>query len=479
MLKRKKNLTAMLRTVLLGMLLACLCSGAVFASDDNSLYALGITTEGVTVTPDFIYSTWEYDVMVPYGTTRLELEPVPSSDVARISDISGNEIGEDGTAEITITVTAQNGSNHIYTLHVTTDPATIVQTEAQTEPPTEPETEPETETEAETEDPRFVMMPRETLEQTDHTIQEQRGEIARYRDTVNLYIKIIYGLIAGCVVLLFLVMNMLLRNHSLKGKLKEARAEAQEAAKAAPMMNGGNRNPGNPRMGAAGSAAAAYNPQDPMYQQQQPAYYERMPLELMDSTQRKMSHLPEYEGSRPQGQQMQGQPARGPQGQQMQGQPARGPQGQQVQGQPVRGPQGQQMQGQQVQSQPVQGPQGQPAQGQPARGPQGQPVQSQQGRGPQGQPAQGQQTQGQPAQNQQSRGPQGQPAQGQPAQGQQTVKPQAQIPIPEQPVPGGDPSADASAGGKRSTAKRRKKSGSDSGDASSGQSGISVNHIDL
>ena len=53
-------------------------------SGDNSLSTLGITTEGVTVSPDFYYSTIEYQVTVPSGTSRLELDPVPSNSGASI-----------------------------------------------------------------------------------------------------------------------------------------------------------------------------------------------------------------------------------------------------------------------------------------------------------------------------------------------------------------------------------------------------------
>ena len=54
------------------------------ASGDNSLSSLGITTEGVTVSPDFYYSTIEYQVTVPSGTSRLELDPVTSNSGASI-----------------------------------------------------------------------------------------------------------------------------------------------------------------------------------------------------------------------------------------------------------------------------------------------------------------------------------------------------------------------------------------------------------
>ena len=74
------------------------------ASGDNSLSSLGITTEGVTVSPDFYYSTIEYQVTVPSGTSRLELDPVPSNSGASILGIDGQDIGSDGTTTVAITV---------------------------------------------------------------------------------------------------------------------------------------------------------------------------------------------------------------------------------------------------------------------------------------------------------------------------------------------------------------------------------------
>ncbi len=194
---------------------------AYASSDDNSLYALGITTEGVTVEPEFTYSTWEYNVVVPAGTTSLELSPTPSSENASITDISGTTIGEDGTTTVYITCTSQSGAPFTYTLHVTSA-AAEVQTEAPTEKQTEPQTE--AETEPETEDSQYVKVDKNTIQEAENTITDLKGEITGYRETVSLYTKIMYGLIALSVILLFIVINLILKGNDMKAELKDYRS---------------------------------------------------------------------------------------------------------------------------------------------------------------------------------------------------------------------------------------------------------------
>ena len=240
-------------------------STAVFASDDNSLYSLGITTEGVEVTPEFSYDHWEYDVTVPAGTEKLELEPVPSNEAAKIAEVSGTQIAQDGTATVYITVEAQTGSQFTYTLHVTSDAGPVY---VETEPPTEKATEKVTEkvtekpkeTEPVTEDANYVKVPRDTVDQAERTIKDLQGEIVLYRDTTNLYTKIIFGMIAACVVLLFLVINLALRKRDLKNEVKEYRSlgyvsskqqkkMAQKAAKACGKQQGNLQRSGYPGAG--------------------------------------------------------------------------------------------------------------------------------------------------------------------------------------------------------------------------------------
>lgn len=184
------------------------------ASGDNSLSTLGITNEGVTVSPDFLYSTIEYNVTVPAGTTRLDVNPITSNENAWIVDITGQDIGEDGTTTVKITVSAENGVQYAYYLYVTTDESTQVVTEAQTEP----QTEKQTETEPETEDPRYIKVDRTSLEEAEHTIETLKNEVKSYRDRQNLLTMILYGMIAVCVVLLFVVINLLLKKRDLKAE---------------------------------------------------------------------------------------------------------------------------------------------------------------------------------------------------------------------------------------------------------------------
>ena len=189
------------------------------ASGDNSLSSLGITTEGVTVSPDFYYSTIEYQVTVPSGTSRLELDPVTSNSGASILGIDGQDIGSDGTTTVAITVQAANGNQITYYLYVTTDTTTQAAAPA-AETETEAVTEAQTETEPETEDPRYVKVDRNALEEAEKTISTLKTETGNYRGRVTLLTRILYGMIALCVILLFAVINLVLKKKDLKAELQ-------------------------------------------------------------------------------------------------------------------------------------------------------------------------------------------------------------------------------------------------------------------
>lgn len=205
--------------VLLAAILICLCGSGVSASgasNDNSLASLGILTEGAEVSPEFGYGVTEYDVTVPAGTAELQLDPVPSNENAWIVDITGTTL-TNGETTVEIVVSAENGEQYPYYLHVKEAAGQAVQT-----PQTEPvQTEPETEPEPETEDPRYVKVDRTAFQEAENTIVALKEETRSYRDRSAMLVKILYGMIAFCVVLLFIVINLILKKKDLKSELQE------------------------------------------------------------------------------------------------------------------------------------------------------------------------------------------------------------------------------------------------------------------
>ena len=220
-----KRLLKRFAVILMMMSLAAGAAVPALASDDNSLQSLGITTEGVTVTPEFSYDTWTYDVTVPQGTTKLELDPQPSSGSATISSLTGTDLNADGSGTVYITVKAETGSEFTYTLNVTGGAAMMPMQEEtpapQTEPPTEKQTEPPTE--PQTEDSRFVRVDKNTIQEAQNTITSLKEDIKQYQNTISLYTKIMYTLIGLAVILLFIIINLILRKRDLKSELNEYR----------------------------------------------------------------------------------------------------------------------------------------------------------------------------------------------------------------------------------------------------------------
>lgn len=210
--------------ILLTVMLVWMCSMSVSvsaASGDNSLSTLGITTEGAIVSPDFYYSTIEYNVTVPEGTAALELTPVTSHQNASIVYINGTEL-VDGETTVEIRVAAENGNEYSYYLYVEADAsAGTVTPVAETEPETEPQTE--TETEPETEDPRYVKVDRNTLMEAENSIAALKEEANSYRDRLSMLMNILYGLIGFSVVLLFVVINLILKKRDLKKEVETYR----------------------------------------------------------------------------------------------------------------------------------------------------------------------------------------------------------------------------------------------------------------
>lgn len=182
-------------------------------SDDNSLSSLGL--HNGTAQQEFVYSTWEYDVVVEPGTTELLLEPTTSNPNATITSITGTVL-QDGQATVLINVESESGIPMTYTLHVTegdtgtgeSESETETQTETQTEQ-TEQQTEPQTEQQTES-------------AANDTTVQLLQAQVDRLKENTDLTMKIIYGLIALAVVLLFVIINLILKNRDLKDDLKDS-----------------------------------------------------------------------------------------------------------------------------------------------------------------------------------------------------------------------------------------------------------------
>ena len=230
--------------VLLAALLALAVSLAAFAGDqcdDNSLSSLGITTDGVTVSPDFSYDHLNYDVVVPAGTATLELSPVLSNPDATVNSIEGTEL-QDGAGTVTITVTAPSGAMTAYTLNVTSAPDTSASAAVSVDPAqavseneakqTETASETEKVTEPVTEDSRYVKVDRNTLADAEKTISDLQSDLEVYKERAHVFSYVIYALIAICIVLLFLMINLLLKTKDTNQRLKEyqkAHSGMQEA----------------------------------------------------------------------------------------------------------------------------------------------------------------------------------------------------------------------------------------------------------
>ncbi|WP_394926083.1 cadherin-like beta sandwich domain-containing protein [uncultured Robinsoniella sp.] len=199
--------------VVLAMLMLWLSSMTVFAtssSSDNSLATLGI--ENAEVSPEFYYSTTEYEVKVPAGTKSLTLDPQPSDVNAEIASVDGNQL-DNGNGTVTITVAAEDGSKAVYTLHVTADAVATTEaaSEAATNQAAASESQPATEkTAAQTESVQ------------NDTVKMLNTQVEQVNQKLELAMKILYGMIAFAVILLFIIINLALKNKDLKDDLREA-----------------------------------------------------------------------------------------------------------------------------------------------------------------------------------------------------------------------------------------------------------------
>lgn len=235
------------------------------ASGDNSLYSLGL--ENGECSPEFYYSTLEYNVTVPAGTKELLLDPVTSASDANIIDISGTELDENGSGTVYVTVEAANGAQVSYVLNVTSDAPAETETTAETEMSDEQKYEEELKKQAESEEAaRKAAELQAKADQADKVISENKN----LNEKLNLLMKVLYGLIGLAVLLLFVIINQSLRNKDLKDDLKEARALADQNTDFArrsenmrsdyyyaPMQNM-PQNMGQPMMDASASVQAAF-----------------------------------------------------------------------------------------------------------------------------------------------------------------------------------------------------------------------------
>ncbi len=85
---------------------------------DNTLG--GLTVNNATISPAFDPSLTRYTTQVPFDVTELDLIASPADDFAHVS-VSNPALAAGTTTEVTITVTAENGSTKTYTILVTRD----------------------------------------------------------------------------------------------------------------------------------------------------------------------------------------------------------------------------------------------------------------------------------------------------------------------------------------------------------------------
>lgn len=89
------------------------------APKDSDNYLSDIEVTNGKLSPDFSREVTEYNITVPYSVTKLDLEPIKSSDKATVQ-VSGNSNFQVGKINVvTIKVTAEDGSVRVYNINVT------------------------------------------------------------------------------------------------------------------------------------------------------------------------------------------------------------------------------------------------------------------------------------------------------------------------------------------------------------------------
>ena len=228
--ERGKNMKEIKKTVsrLVMLLISVLCLLAVSvsaedysddsSSGDNSLYSLGLEN-AVSCEPEFYYATLEYNVTVSADTKELQLDPVKSADSAEITDISGTQLADDGTGTVSISVQAANGAVATYVLHVTSEAGTGDTKETETE-----DAAAKAESEAVAQSEQAAQLEQKTQQVT--ALQKENDDFANRLDKL---MKILYGLIAFAVILLFVIINQTLRNKDMKDEVKTLKGQVTES----------------------------------------------------------------------------------------------------------------------------------------------------------------------------------------------------------------------------------------------------------
>ncbi len=212
----------LLRSAIMILAMTIICSLTAFASDDNSLADLGIKTQGASVSPEFKYDIWEYTVEVPEGTTELELEPHTTNPTATVESVSGTTLAEDGTGTVVITVSSESGNVIEYVLHVSQSRAAVDPAEAIAANESASSAPADTvvmQSEVETEDPRYVKVDRNSLEDAEKTIEKLQNTIREQREHIRMITYVLYALIATSIIFLFIVISQLLRRRDMAQEL--------------------------------------------------------------------------------------------------------------------------------------------------------------------------------------------------------------------------------------------------------------------
>lgn len=237
--KMKEIKKTVSRLVILLISVLCLLAVSVSAEDysddsssgDNSLYSLGLEN-AVSCEPEFYYATLEYNVTVSADTKELQLDPVKSADSAEITDISGTQLTDDGTGTVSISVQAANGAVATYVLHVTSEAGAGDTKETETEDAAaKAEAEAKAESEKLAAESEAVAQSEQAaqLEQKTQQVTALQKENDDFANRLDKLMKILYGLIAFAVILLFVIINQTLRNKDMKDEVKTLKGQVTES----------------------------------------------------------------------------------------------------------------------------------------------------------------------------------------------------------------------------------------------------------